>query len=149
VSLIAFFSSGCGDDDPDSSTHELVGTWNLEQMIMNFTIMGQTIIDTLTPDEDTISGTATFEKDYEFTYTLEMQGQVDTMDGIWDTDGDSLTLMPSDTISDTLTFQYDVSGSTLILSGVMVVEMQGMQIPITIIQTWGKQKALGRTRIVG
>lgn len=140
VSLIALLASGCGDDDP--TTHELVGTWDLEQMIMSFTIGGQTIIDTMTPDEDTISATIIVEDDNTFTSISDMQGQVDTIDGTWSTEGDSLILAPSDT-TETITFQYNVSGNTLTMTGTMVMEIQGVQVPVTMIQTYGKQRLIG------
>ena len=141
VSLIALLASGCGDDDPDS-THELVGTWDLEQIIISFTIGGQTIIDTLPPDS--ISGTLTFEEDETFDLAMDMQGQVINTDGTWSTDGDSLTLDPSDT-SETMTFQYDVSGTTLTITG--VIQIQGVPVPVTTIQTWKKQKLIGCRRL--
>ena len=142
VSLIAFLALGCGDDDADS-THELVGTWNLEQVIIVF---NQVPIDTLT-SADTMSGTATFEKNNTFDLELNIMGYGDTLDGTWSTSGDSLTMDPSDTTA-TLTVQYDVSGTILTITQGMIIEIQGFPVAVITIQTWREAEFIVPKRIV-
>ena len=142
VSLIAFFALGCGNDD-DDSTHELVGTWNLEQVILVF---NQVPIDTLT-SADTMSGTAIFEKDNSFDLKLNIKGYGDTIDGTWSTTGDSLTMTASDT-SETLAVQYNVSGTTLTITQNIIIEISGFPVTVTAIQAWRKTEFIVRKRIV-
>lgn len=144
VSLIAFFALGCGNDD-DDSTHELVGTWNLEQFIL---VVNQVPMDTLTTADTTISGTATFEKNHTFDLELDLIWFADTFEGTWSTSGDSLTLDPSDTTS-TFTVQYNVSGTILTITWSMVIEYQGIPVTVTTIQSWRETEFIVPKRIVG
>ena len=144
VSLIALFASGCGNGDP--TTSGLVGTWDMTQTIV---MIASAPIDTLNPDVDTVSGTATFNDDSTCNYDLVIKHTftigptaipVDTAissSGDWSSTDSSFTI--NDPQAGELTFLYEITGNTMLTTGTIEIDIQGNPVPFTIIQTWRKQ----------
>ena len=142
LSLIVFLTAGCGDDDPTNTPHELVGTWEMIQMIV---ALGATPIDTLTPGVDTVSGTATFDEDNTCTYNVDINHTFNTpvgpipLDTAISSSGDWTSTDSSFTISDPQageqTFVYDITGNTMMTTTSMAIVVGSL----TLIQTWNRQ----------
>ena len=108
VFTLVLFLSNCDKSSTESTVDPLVGIWEQTEMTMT---MGTTVV-TVVPDDDN-NQTMIFNEDGTFSYTGEIDGEIDTGNGTWSTNSNKLTMIED---GETTVMDYSITGNVVTIS---------------------------------
>ena len=109
VFTLVLFLSNCDKSSTEStSVHELVGIWEQTETTVT---MGSSVT-TVVPDDDN-NQTMIFNEDGTFSYTGEIDGEIDTGNGTWSTNSNKLTTIED---GETMVMDYSITGDVVTIS---------------------------------
>ena len=109
VFLLVLFLGNCDKSSTKSTVDPLVGTWESTEMSI---VMGSTAM-TIVSDDDN-NQTMIFNEDGTFSYTSVSDGDINSGNGTWSTNGDKLTTIETDV---TTVLDYSITGDVLTVNG--------------------------------
>ena len=108
VFTLVLFLSNCDKSSTESTVDPLVGIWEQTEMTMT---MGTTVATTV-PDDDN-NQTMIFNEDGTYSYTGEIDGEIDSGNGTWSTNSNKLTMIED---GETTVMDYSITGDVLTVS---------------------------------
>ena len=108
VFTLVLFLSNCDKSSTESTVDPLVGIWEQTEMTMT---MGTTVVSTV-PDDDN-NQTMIFNEDGTFSYTGEIDGEIDSGNGTWSTNSNKLTMIED---GETMVMDYSITGDVVTIS---------------------------------
>ena len=98
---------GC-DNATESSVDPLVGTWEITEI----TATSGSQSSTLTADDDN-NQIQIFNEDGTYSYTGEIDGEIDSGNGTWSTNSNKLTMIED---GETMVMDYSITGDVVTIS---------------------------------
>ena len=108
VFTLVLFLSNCDKSSTESTVDPLVGIWEQTEMTMT---MGTTVVTTVSDDDN--NQTMIFNEDGTFSYTGEIDGEIDTGNGTWSTNSNKLTMIED---GETSVLDYSITGDVVTIS---------------------------------
>ena len=108
VFTLVLFLSNCDKSSTESTVDPLVGIWEQTEMTMT---MGTTVVTTVSDDDN--NQTTIFNEDGTFSYTGKSDGETDSGNGTWSTNGNKLTTIDD---GETMVLDYSITGDGVTVS---------------------------------
>ena len=108
VFTLVLFLSNCDKSSTESTVDPLVGIWEQTEMTMT---MGTTVVTTVSDDDN--NQTMIFNEDGTFSYTGEIDGEIDSGNGTWSTNSNKLTMIED---GETTVMDYSITGNVVTIS---------------------------------
>ena len=108
VFTLVLFLSNCDKSSTESTVDPLVGIWERTELTMT---MGSTVVSMVSDDDN--NQTMIFNEDGTYSYTGEIDGEIDSGNGTWSTNSNKLTMIED---GETMVMDYSITGDVVTIS---------------------------------